>query len=99
MDFSNAFKQYWPFLLLALWFGYKWWNARKVAGLLPGLKQRGATLVDVRSAAEYASGHAPGTLNIPLRRTGQPAGRNPQVRRPSSLAAPADRAAAWRNCC
>ena len=48
MDFSNAFKQYWPFLALALWFGYKWWNARKVAALLPDLKQRGATLVDVR---------------------------------------------------
>ena len=66
MDFSNAFKQYWPFLALALWFGYKWWNARKVAGLMPELRQRGATLVDVRSAGEYASGHAPGTLNIPL---------------------------------
>lgn len=66
MDLSTAFKQYWPFLLLVLWFGYKWWNSRRVAGLLPGLKQRGATLVDVRSAAEYASGHAPGTLNIPL---------------------------------
>ena len=70
MDYSNAFKQYWPFLLLALWFGYKWWNARKVAALLPDLKQRGATLVDVRSAAEYASGHAPGTLNIPLQELG-----------------------------
>lgn len=70
MDFSNAFKQYWPFLLLALWFGYKWWNSRKVAALLPELKQRGATLVDVRSSGEYASGHAPGTLNIPLQELG-----------------------------
>ena len=70
MDFSNALKQYWPFLLLALWFGYKWWSARQVAGLLPELKQRGATLVDVRSAGEYASGHAPGTVNIPLQELG-----------------------------
>jgi rhodanese-related sulfurtransferase len=41
-----------------------------VAGLLPELKQRGATLVDVRSAGEYASGHAPGTVNIPLQELG-----------------------------
>jgi phage shock protein E len=66
MDFSTAFKQYWPFLALALWLGYKWWNARKVAALLPELRKGGATLVDVRSAAEYASAHAPGTVNIPL---------------------------------
>lgn len=98
MDFSNAFKQYWPFLLLALWFGYKWWNARKVAALLPELKQRGATLVDVRSAAEYASGHAPGTLNIPLQEMGSRLAEIPKSA-PSSSAAPADRAAAWRNCC
>ncbi len=31
---------------------------------------RGTTLIDVRSAAEYASGHAPGTLNIPLPKLG-----------------------------
>ena len=78
MDFSNAFKQYWPFLALALWFGYKWWNARKVAGLLPELRQRGATLVDVRSAGEYASGHAPGTLNIPLQELSSRLGEIPK---------------------
>ncbi len=66
MDISNVFKQYWPFLALVLWFGYKWWNSKRVAGLLPELRKSGATLVDVRSAAEYASGHAPGTVNIPL---------------------------------
>ncbi len=71
MDPLNLLKQYWPFLLLALWFGYKWWSARKVAALLPELRQRGATLVDVRSAAEYASGHAPGTVNIPLQELGR----------------------------
>ena len=65
MDFSNAFKQYWPFLLLALWFGYKWWNARKVAALL-------------RSAGEYASGHAPGTLNIPLQELSSRLGEIPK---------------------
>jgi len=66
----DAFKDYWPLLALALWLGYKWWNARRVMRLLPQLLQEGATLVDVRSAAEFASGHAPGTLNIPLHELG-----------------------------
>ena len=70
MDFPTAVKQYWPILLVALWLGYKWWNSRKVAALLPELRQRGATLVDVRSAAEYAGAHAPGTVNIPLQELG-----------------------------
>ena len=64
---STAFiQQYWPLLLLALWLGYKWWSARRVVGMLPALRQQGATLVDVRSEAEYAGGCAPGTVNIPL---------------------------------
>ncbi|WP_299514864.1 rhodanese-like domain-containing protein [uncultured Limnohabitans sp.] len=63
MDFLN---NYWPLLALALWFGYKWWNARRVVALLPALKQQGATLLDVRSAAEFARASAPGTVNIPL---------------------------------
>lgn len=79
MDFSNVFKQYWPFLALALWFGYRWWNARKVAALLPELRKSGATLVDVRSAAEYASAHAPGTLNIPLPELGRRLGEIPRT--------------------
>ena len=59
-------KQYWPFMALTLWFGYKWWNSRRVAAMLPALKKSGALLVDVRSAAEFASGNAPGSVNIPL---------------------------------
>jgi rhodanese-related sulfurtransferase len=78
MDLSNALKQYWPFLLLAFWFGYKWWNSRRVAALLPTLRQRGATLVDVRSAAEYAGAHAPGTVNIPLQELGRRLGEIPK---------------------
>lgn len=34
--------------------------------MLPQLKRDGAMLVDVRSASEFASGNAPGTVNIPL---------------------------------
>lgn len=67
---TNAFEQYWPMLALMLWFGYKWWNSRRVVGLLPELKKQGALFVDVRSAAEFASGNAPGTVNIPLQEIG-----------------------------
>ena len=63
MDF---FEQYWPLLALVLWFGYKWWAAKKVVAQLPELRQSGAVFVDVRSAAEFASGNAPGSINIPL---------------------------------
>jgi rhodanese-related sulfurtransferase len=70
MDLAAYIKQYWPFVVLALWFGYKWWSARRVMGMLPELKKSGATLVDVRSAAEFASGSAPGTINIPLQELG-----------------------------
>jgi rhodanese-related sulfurtransferase len=70
MDFAAYVKQYWPFMALVLWFGYKWWNARRVVGMLPELQKNGATLVDVRSAAEFASGSAPGTINIPLQELG-----------------------------
>jgi len=58
-------------LLVALWFGYKWWAARQVVAQLPALRQQGATLVDVRSAAEFAGGNAPGSINIPLPELGQ----------------------------
>ena len=63
MDF---FKQYWPLLALAAWFGYKWWRGRHVRAMLPQLMAQGATLLDVRSVAEFATGSAPGTVNIPL---------------------------------
>ena len=50
-------QDYWPMMALALWFGYKWWNARRVIALLPQLKTEGAILLDVRSEAEFASGN------------------------------------------
>jgi len=66
MDLKVFLEQYWPFLALGLWFGYKWWNARRVLAMLPELTKQGALWVDVRSPAEFASGNAPGTINIPL---------------------------------
>lgn len=71
MNVAGFLEQYWPLLALALWFGYKWWSARRVVALLPALRQQGATLVDVRSNAEFAGGNAPGTVNIPLPELGR----------------------------
>jgi rhodanese-related sulfurtransferase len=34
--------------------------------MLPELRKKGALFVDVRSAGEFGSGNAPGTVNIPL---------------------------------
>ena len=76
MDFL---KNYWPILALVAWFGYKWWNARRVVGMLPALKQQGATLVDVRSVAEFAQASAPGTVNIPLQELGARLGEIPRT--------------------
>ena len=78
MDFAAFVKEYWPFAALAIWFGYKWWNARRVRAMLPELKKKGAVLVDVRSAAEFASGSAPGTINIPLQELGNRLGEIPK---------------------
>jgi len=66
MDLIKTASEQWPLLLIAAWFGYKWWNSRRVQGLLPSLIQRGAVLLDVRSPQEFASGQAPATVNIPL---------------------------------
>ena len=78
VDFSEIFKQYWPFLALVIWFGYKWWSARRVVAMLPSLRMSGATLVDVRSAAEFARGNAAGTINIPLPELGRRLGEIPK---------------------
>jgi rhodanese-related sulfurtransferase len=78
MNFANMFEQYWPFLALVLWFGYKGWNSRRVVALLPELRNNGALFIDVRSAGEFASGNAPGTVNIPLPELGRRLGEIPK---------------------
>ena len=71
MNYFEFFKQYWPFMALALWFSYKWWNSKRVIAMLPELKRSGAVMVDVRSPEEFSSGSAPGTINIPLPELGR----------------------------
>ncbi len=66
MNFLEIVEQYWPFMALGLWFAYKWWNSKRVIAMLPELKKNGAVFVDVRSPGEFATGNAPGTINIPL---------------------------------
>ena len=78
MNIANTFEQYWPFLALVLWFGYKAWNSRQVVAMLPELKKNGALFIDVRSAGEFASGSAPGTVNIPLPELGSRLGEIPK---------------------
>jgi rhodanese-related sulfurtransferase len=63
-------KDYWPFLLLILWWAYKWIRAKQIKSDLPKLRAAGASLVDVRSVGEFAHANAPGTLNIPLSELG-----------------------------
>ena len=71
MNLVELFQKYWPFMALVLWFAYKWWNSKRVVAMLPELKKNGALLVDVRSAGEFASANAPGTINIPLPELGR----------------------------
>jgi phage shock protein E len=59
-------KQNWPFILLFSWLAYRWFSTRQLKKRLPELKKQGATLVDVRSQGEFLSGHANGSVNIPL---------------------------------
>ena len=59
-------KSNWPLLLIAAYFIYRQLSSYKIKKILPALKAQGALLIDVRSEGEYASGHAPGTINIPL---------------------------------
>ena len=78
MNVSDLISQSWPFIAVVLWFAYKWWNSKKVVAMLPDLKKQGALFVDVRSAGEFASGNAPGTVNIPLNELGNRLGEIPK---------------------
>ena len=53
------------------WRAYSSFSARR---RIPSLLAQGAQVVDVRGPGEYAGGHAPGSLNIPLAELDQRAG-------------------------
>lgn len=79
MNYLEVFEQYWPFVVVGLWFAYKWWNSRRVIAMLPELRRTGALFVDVRSPGEFAVGNAPGTINIPLQQLGSRLGEIPKT--------------------
>jgi phage shock protein E len=59
-------EKYWPLLLVALFIVIRKLRFYQVKKQLPALKAAGAVLLDVRSEAEFAAGHAEGSINIPL---------------------------------
>jgi rhodanese-related sulfurtransferase len=54
-----------PGLLIAF-FAWRIVSSQLARRRIPGLLQEGAQMVDVRSPGEFASGHAAGSVNIPL---------------------------------
>jgi phage shock protein E len=59
-------KNYWPIGIFILFLAYRYFKSKKMKALIPELKQKGAIIVDVRSAAEFQSAHNPESINIPL---------------------------------
>ena len=57
--------------IVAAYFAWRLISAILVRRRLPKLRDQGAQLVDVRGPAEYAGGHAPGSVNIPLQEIGE----------------------------
>lgn len=70
---------YWVFLVLALWFSYKWWNSKRILALIPDLKRKGAVFIDVRSQGEFNVAHSSETINIPLQELNQRLGEIPKT--------------------
>lgn len=53
-------------ILAAAWWGFGFFRSRRVRSIARAWLAEGASLVDVRSRQEFASGHHPGAVNIPL---------------------------------
>ena len=51
---------------ILLFFGWRLFRFRQVKGEMMSYLESGAIVVDVRTAGEYAQGHAANSLNIPL---------------------------------
>jgi phage shock protein E len=64
----DEFFRYAPLIALVIFLGLKFFTSRPDAnaGQVRTLLQQGATLVDVRSPGEFASGHIDGAINIPV---------------------------------
>lgn len=63
---ADAWSRWLGPVLLAAYFGWRFFKFRAAAARLPELLKRGAVVVDVRGPEEFASGAARGSVNIPL---------------------------------
>lgn len=62
-------ESYVPYILMTLFLAYflaRTFKMSSVKKKLPKLLKEGALVVDVRSPAEYKTGHIEGSINIPL---------------------------------
>ncbi len=53
-------------LIIILFFGYRFYRFKFIKNKLPQLLTEGAIILDVRSKGEFAQGHNPESINIPL---------------------------------
>ena len=63
---SSQVTNYGLIAAVVLFFAWKKWRSQKMKPLIHEYLESGALVVDVRSPAEFNSGHGPGSLNIPL---------------------------------
>lgn len=66
VDRRNKMETYIVPALIVSFFGYKFVKFRVIKKKLPKLLEAGATVIDVRTKAEFSGGNRPGSLNIPL---------------------------------
>lgn len=55
-----------PLVGIGLYAAWRWIHARRIRSTVARLLAQGATVIDVRSAAEFCRGHVEHSLNIPL---------------------------------
>ncbi|MBS0396173.1 MAG: rhodanese-like domain-containing protein [Proteobacteria bacterium] len=55
-----------PILGVAAFFAWRGFQAVRVRDVVRRLLAEGACVIDVRGPAEFAAGHAPGSVNVPL---------------------------------
>ena len=55
-----------PLVVVAAYVAWRGIHAARVRRTVARLLAEGAAVIDVRSAAEFARGHRPGSINVPL---------------------------------
>lgn len=65
MHFEN-YQSYILPVIIILFFSYRIYRFKVIKRKLPQLLKEGAILIDVRTKGEFAQGHNPQSINIPL---------------------------------